>query len=454
MAARPKGGQSHGELSGKALTSEIARLGRSGRWQEVLQLATKTLSSEGGLRPNVISMNAALAAFCRSRAWRWSLALLGVLETRGLDPDAVTCGSAIHACGIGNSWPTSMALLRRMKTLNAEPSTTTLNEALNALQFDTPNWQTGLELAERIATEGLRPDVITRGSLASASGHRWAEALNLFRSMGGAAALSTALVGGIISSCTAALRWHRAMESLLHLRQVEAGAGVSGSLVICRGSVLKSLARSFRWELCCAELLEMWRRCRSQEPRSSAEPPPDLWAHNVCISACELSGRWRQALLLLRLARGCRLQLDEISFASAASACTRRGLAWAFGLWLFEELRLGGGPEPDAVFMTATLTACDVGQRWHSAMKLRRTLEMPGLQTDEAMNLPVMSCCQRSAFWTTALQLLEEMPLTYGVGNAAVGACSRAMQWMQSSFLLRFLPDRDVLSFAAFLDPS
>ena len=45
MAARPKGGRSHGELSGKALTSKVARLGRSGRWQEVLQLATKALSS-------------------------------------------------------------------------------------------------------------------------------------------------------------------------------------------------------------------------------------------------------------------------------------------------------------------------------------------------------------------------------------------------------------------------
>ncbi|CAE7736015.1 Comt, partial [Symbiodinium sp. CCMP2592] len=104
--------------------------------------------------------------------------------------------------------------------------------------------------------------------------------------------------------------------------------------------------------------------------------------------------------------------------------------------------------------MTATLTACEAGQRWHSAMKLRQALEMPGLQTDEAMNLPVMSCCERSAFWTSALQLLEDMPLTYGVGNAAVGACSRAMQWLQSSLLLSFLPDRDVLSFAAFLESS
>ena len=34
------------------------------------------------------------------------------------------------------------------------------------------------------------------------------------------------------------------------------------------------------------------------------------------------------------------------------------------------------------------------------------------------------------------------MPLTYGVGNAAVGACSRAMQWMQPRGLGRAVAAR------------
>ena len=38
--------------------------------------------------------------------------------------------------------------------------------------------------------------------------------------------------------------------------------------------------------------------------------------------------------------------------------------------------------------MTATLTACEAGQRWHSAMKLRRTLEMPGALLHTTMEVP------------------------------------------------------------------
>ena len=364
-----------------------------------------------------------------------------------------------------------------MHRWRAEPSTTTLNEALNALnEQDARNsrdrWQQGLGVLGDMAMQGLEPDVVTLGSLACAfaRGVRWVEALRLLGGRGSGAvaagAVSAALVGGIISGCTAALRWHWAVESLLHFRQADTACkklgGKSdlsaGRLVICRGAVLKALARSSRWELCCAELREMWRRSRGAASATSGapEPPPDLRAHNVAVSACELSGRWRQALLLLRLARRRRLQLDEISFSSAASACTRRGLAWAFGLWMWEELCLSGGPQPDVVFMTTTLTACEVGQRWHTAMRLHRNLlkQAGCLESDEVVNLAVISCCERSSFWRSALQLLGSMALTYGVGNAAVGACSRALQWAQSQLLLSSLLDPDVLSFAAFLEPA
>ena len=50
--------------------------------------------------------------------------------------------------------------------------------------------------------------------------------------------------------------------------------------------------------------------------------------------------------------------------------------------------------------MTATLTACEVGQRWHSAMKLRQTLEMPGAllhTTWEVPNPPPLSASKFSS---------------------------------------------------------
>ena len=434
------------DVAGRVLTASIVKLGSSGQWQDVLELLEASYLAER--LPNVISVNAALSACYRNSAWAPPLALLSRLELQGPEPDAVSFQAAIHSLALGapKRWPGALHLLRRMRRCRAEPSTTTLNEVLNVVEQGRGRWEDGLELGSRIAVLGLEPDVFTRGSLACACGRgvQWIKAIGLFDTTS-----SPALGGGIISSCTAALRWQWAAESLLQLRR---DSLETGSLEICRRAVLQALGRRSCWELCCAELQEMWLRSRAKPP---GQARPALRAYNMAMSACELSGRWRQALLLLRTARRRKVQLDEISFAAAASACTRRGLAWAFGLWLWEELRLSGGPQPDIVFLTATLTACEVGQRWHTAMKLHQQQDKRGdLESDNALNLAVMSCCKRGTFWGSALWLLGSMPLTYSIGNALVGSCSRALAWVESQLLLSSLPDPDVLSFAAFLEPS
>ncbi|CAJ1418337.1 unnamed protein product [Effrenium voratum] len=267
---------------------------------------------------------------------------------------------------------------------------------------------------------GLQPDVVTRGSMACALGRGalWRLAVR-FR------AGSAALGGAIITACASAVQWSWSQEVLGALRRDS-----EARLQICRGAVLAALARSSRWELACAELQEMWSRV----PQEAA---PDIRAYNVVISACELSGRWRQALLLLKAARSNKLESDEVSHAAVASACTRRGLAWAFALWMLE---VHSGPR-DAVLLTTALTACEVGQRWHSAMKLHQAFKGFGLEADEAANLAAAGACQRAACW---LQALSYLTPSVSVGNAAIAACRS--HWQQGLFLFARMPERDVLS--------
>ena len=245
------------EMSGKALTASIARLGKGGQWQAVLQLL-KALYRKGSL-PNVISVNAALTACSRNAAWALSLVLLQHLEAWGPEPDTVSCGAGIHACSLG-SWFGALQLLQQMCRWSAEPTTTTFNEALNAVEQGRGRWQGGLGLAESMAALRVENDVITKGSLACTCSRsaQWAQALGLSRG-----STSAALVGGIISSCTSSKRWPWAIESLLCLRQTRAEVG---SLVICRGSVLKPGCplRSFFLFLC---PIDLGRVCSSQKSK-------------------------------------------------------------------------------------------------------------------------------------------------------------------------------------------
>ncbi|CAJ1411552.1 unnamed protein product [Effrenium voratum] len=402
-------------LSDKALTACIKRLGNQARWRDVIDIIEETRLQ--GFQPNTISMNSALTAFTRSYRWAWGILCFDSLE-KGR-PDMISCGAAIHAYGLGGCWTGAMKIFRSMKFRRLQPDATTFNEALAACERGS-QWQDGLTLGRSMPALGLQPDVVTRGSMACALGRGalWRLAVR-FR------AGSAALGGAIITACASAVQWSWSQEVLGALRRDS-----EARLQICRGAVLAALARSSRWELACAELQEMWSRV----PQEAA---PDIRAYNVVISACELSGRWRQALLLLKAARSNKLESDEVSHAAVASACTRRGLAWAFALWMLE---VHSGPR-DAVLLTTALTACEVGQRWHSAMKLHQAFKGFGLEADEAANLAAAGACQRAACW---LQALSYLTPSVSVGNAAIAACRS--HWQQGLFLFARMPERDVLS--------
>eukprot|EP00434_Breviolum_minutum_P044227 symbB.v1.2.039480.t1/scaffold6593.1/size16814/1 len=290
--------------------------------------------------------------------------------------DVVTYGTVIHAYGKGGLSQEALTLLKSMFRSNAlQPSITTLNEALTACERGS-QWQDAVYLGELLRMQGFQKDIFTYGGLASSyqRGSRWMSALQLLQRT------SAVVCGSIITACAWMVQWQSGQAALVWQRQ---GSSAS-NLQICFRAMLMGFARSGHWEWTCAQLEEMWKKDRSN--RTAAAP-----AFCIALNACEMAGKWREALLLLKLMDKRWIRRDEVSMASCASACTKRGLAWTMALVLMNEV-LFAAIRLDVEVLTSALMAYEVGRKWRAAVKHLEVFQSFAVKMDETAILALTSC--------------------------------------------------------------
>ena len=93
----------------------------------------------------------------------------------------------------------------------------------------------------------------------------------------------------------------------------------------------------------------------------------NLLCYNATISATEKSARWRRAIDMLDIGGWSALQLDNISFNAAMSACTCDG--WKDALQVFKDLK-GRRLDVDIISFNSAISACEKSQRWRQALSL------------------------------------------------------------------------------------
>jgi len=129
------------------------------QWQPALE----TLESMGvqGVKPDLYSCNAALAALGKAGEWERAIAFLEAMPTTyGVAADAVSYTSAISGCERAGEWMAAMQLLRQMRESGVSPTMLTYSKLL-FVHAAAGQWEAAAEFIEAGTADRLLHNSVT-----------------------------------------------------------------------------------------------------------------------------------------------------------------------------------------------------------------------------------------------------------------------------------------------------
>ncbi|CAL1126632.1 unnamed protein product [Cladocopium goreaui] len=202
----------------------------------------------------------------------------------------------------------------------------------------------------------------------------------------------------------------------------------------------------------------------------TAEEVLDLPCLGAALQACEKSGQWQMALMLLEDFSSRRLLPDGGALASALLATGRAG-AWQQGCWILKMVRSGKWNTkalPKAEWSrvaTAAVSVCGQQRQWRMATQVLEVLQQDGLQLtvvpfnawmrwtrpssahDELCN-QAFGARARGAFsaWEAHMKVAEELSVPGSCVpdqitlNSVVQSCAEIACWEASLALVKAAP--------------
>lgn len=141
-----------------SFNAAIAACARAGEWKPALSLLGQMRAA--GAPPNVISFNAAITACERGRRSEEALTLLADMPAAGAPPDVISFSAAISACAKGGQWKKALSLLDAMRLANVPPNAISFNAAITACEKGGCG-QRALALLAEMAEAGFVPDDVS-----------------------------------------------------------------------------------------------------------------------------------------------------------------------------------------------------------------------------------------------------------------------------------------------------
>ncbi|CAK0875029.1 unnamed protein product [Prorocentrum cordatum] len=274
------------------------------------------------LEPNAtLSYSAVTSACGKGMQWRRALALHSEMLQAKLDSHVVSCNAVISACEKGEQWQWALALLSEMWEAKLEPDSATAPRSARARKVGS-----GRGLCRCSARCGRRSSIQTSSAtaLASARARRAGNGSGLWRSLarcgrqswslqqssklqrchqrvreGPAVAVGSGTAkrdgdkvgarhdfsySAVISACEKGRQWQRALALLGEMREAKVEPNSPTPLLSARAKRASSGSGLFGCLVRCGT--------RTWSPTSPL-------SYSACISACENSNQWKQALLLL-----------------------------------------------------------------------------------------------------------------------------------------------------------
>ncbi|CAK9083894.1 Pentatricopeptide repeat-containing protein At2g31400 [Durusdinium trenchii] len=158
--------------------------------------------------------------------------------------------------------------------------------------------------------------------------------------------------------------------------------------------------------------------------------------YGTLVSACEKSGQWTQALVLLDLLRKRMLQEDVVLFNALISACEKCE-EWQRSLLLLAELEADASLRPNVITYNAVMSSCGQGTKWDISLYLLFLMRRSLLSADLISYNAAISACEAGQQWQAAVHLVSEVQQARLHGDAisltaAIAACGRGLAWPQA----------------------
>ena len=197
------------------------------------------------------------------------------------------------------------------------------------------------------------------------------------------------------------------------------------------------------------QVTAFWRRCTQL---LSTARQMSTQVNVVCctalLHACgRASGEGKWAFAVLDFMRTEAMQLTEVSFGAAMSACAPEG-QWQDALVLFKDAQQMG---PSLHCCNAFLTSLEKGRRAEQAMELLKRMEraedskLPWPRPDVVSYSAVISACEKCGRWTDAWDLLWRMQARHVQPNAisfsaVISSFEKGGQGQLALQVLRMMP--------------
>lgn len=200
-----------------------------------------------GMRPNVVSYNAGMAACARAGQWRKVHILLEKMQKFGIPPDDYTFSCLIAVCGKAGRWDQAVEMHDEMKRLGIRATAATFNSVISVCGKPRVPWERAVEYLGEMLDAGVAPNSYTVTTVAKVLGgcggtRRWARAVPMLLALlwdragvDGVVEVPNLVVADIaITAYAMAGRWRGGMEVLegLKRRGVRPDARVYNALIV------------------------------------------------------------------------------------------------------------------------------------------------------------------------------------------------------------------------------
>ena len=285
-------------------TAAISACGKGGNWEVALFLLCSMESLQ--IRASLISINAAIDACAIAEQWSAAMTLLMDLRRSNMQWDTITYTSLITAC---REWPDAISLLCEAHTKTLGQNLVLHNASISALQ---EKWEGSLLLLQDVTTLVLEPSINTLNSALASSSEEWQHSLQLLNEMGplNVKAVKAGTSGGRgspgpfshlkpdVTSVTSVLMsfsngdWQMAYFLLSRFlrRNFEPD-------LVTYNTLMNACVKGLQWERT-LQILNGLLKWEVGELTPNGISPGEK-SFLQAIQACNLSGEWQQALLVL-----------------------------------------------------------------------------------------------------------------------------------------------------------
>ena len=287
-----------------------------------------------GLKPNLRTYNAAMAACAGCGRWKDALKLLDECHREpGVSPDIYSYTNAMRACAKGGLTRKALSLLDVAKDLKLPLDAYAYTAVIEACAKGN-DWKKALELLEEMRESGINPTAVTFSVTISACGN-----------------------GG---------QWQRALQLLESMRDenMKVNSYTYNAAITAISKAAKNAAKD-------ESDRQLWKVVMVLLDQMEADGvEPDGFTYSAAIGCCGAEGRWEEALALMEHMQngGPRLQPNKVAYTAAIASCGRSGQV-DHALRLFRKMS-EQGISADLVAYNAVFSAMRVAKKPDMAYQL------------------------------------------------------------------------------------